>query len=114
MKQYILIIKSSGTLDLSPTEAGEHVQKYMAWSQNLRDQNRYVTADGLSDQVRILTAPDKPAQITDGPYAETKEMIGGYYIFNVESFDHAEQIARACPALEFGETIELREQMDYS
>ena len=116
MKQYILIIKNSTEPAPPPSasEAGEHVQKYVAWAQKLRDQGLYVTADGLSDEIRILNSPTGPAQISDGPFAETKEMIGGYYIYQANDFAHAEQIARECPALEYGEVVELREQMDYS
>ena len=114
MKQYILIIKSSGQPAPSTGEAGDHVAKYIAWSNQLKESGKLITADGLTDEVRILTSPEKPAQITDGPYVETKEMIGGYYIYTAENFAEAEQIARGCPALESGEVIELREQMDYN
>lgn len=114
MKQYILIIKSSGqNYKPSPEEIQAHIQKYTDWSQKLRDQGLYVTADGLSDEVRILEAPDKPAKTFDSPYTETKEMIGGYFVFKANDFAHAEQIARECPGLQKGEHVELREQMDY-
>ena len=48
-------------------------------------------------------------RVTDGPYSETKEVLGGYYIVAAESYDRAVDLARDCPHFEYGGTIEVRE-----
>ncbi len=45
----------------------------------------------------------------DGPYSETKEVLGGFFLISAESYDDAIQICRDCPHLRFGGTIELRQ-----
>ena len=50
---------------------------------------------------------DKKAVVLDGPYAETQEQLGGYYLIDVPSLDEAIEWAKRCPAAEFG-TIEVR------
>jgi hypothetical protein len=47
--------------------------------------------------------------VTDGPYAETKEIIGGYWIISAENYDEAVELTRDCPSLEFGARMEVRE-----
>lgn len=98
---------------MSPTESQAHVEKYMAWSKKLADEGRLEAADGLTDEIRTLKG-GADTVVTDGPYTEAKEVIGGFYVFQANSFDEAEAIAKECPGLEYGQTIELREQMDYS
>jgi hypothetical protein len=51
-------------------------------------------------------------RVTDGPYSETKEVLGGYYIVQAENYDKAVEIARDCPQFEFGGSIEVREIED--
>ena len=46
--------------------------------------------------------------MTDGPFAETREVLGGYYMFDAESFEQAVELAKGCPVLPFG-PIEIRE-----
>ena len=47
--------------------------------------------------------------ITDGPYSEIKELIGGYTIVKAESFDEAAELAKGCPILEVGGNVEIRD-----
>ena len=47
--------------------------------------------------------------VTDGPYSETKEWLGGYYMIEVPNYEAAVEVSRGCPHLEYGGTIELRE-----
>jgi hypothetical protein len=52
--------------------------------------------------------------VTDGPYAETKEIIGGYWIITAANYGEAVKLASTCPSLEFGSRIEVREVEDLS
>jgi hypothetical protein len=46
--------------------------------------------------------------VTDGPFAESKEAIGGFFIIQADSFEQAVEITKGCPCLEYGQTIEVR------
>lgn len=111
MKKFILLIKGEDKFSqLSPAEMQATIERYSAWAGRLRSENRLVDAEGLDSAVRIL----KGDVVTDGPFPETKEMVGGYYIYNATDFDEATAIAKDCPALGYGGSIELRPVMDYS
>jgi hypothetical protein len=112
MKKFVLLIKGEDRwAQLSPAEMQETVQKYSAWAAKLRSESRLVDAEGLSRDGCVLVGGDV---ITDGPFPETKEMIGGYYIYQASDLEEATHIARECPALAYGGKIELRQVMDYS
>ena len=53
--------------------------------------------------------PDGQVRVTDGPYSESKEVLGGYYIIEAASYDNAVEHAQSCPHLEYGGTIEVRQ-----
>jgi hypothetical protein len=48
-------------------------------------------------------------RVTDGPYSETKEVLGGYYIVSADSYERAIDLARDCPHFDYGGAIEVRE-----
>ena len=88
------------------------------------DLNVFVHADHFPDVatplVELGVAADDPraiasvardgqVRVTDGPYSETKEVLGGYYIIEAGSYDQAIERSRDCPHLEYGGTIEVRE-----
>jgi hypothetical protein len=74
------------------------MQRYIAWSEQLRTSGRLVAAHKLEDGSgrRLSGATGK---VTDGPYVETRESIGGYYIIEAKDFDEASRIARECPTV---------------
>lgn len=114
MKQYMLLIKSSGMPETGQSDGTEMIQKYIAWAGKLREEGRYVAADGVTDEVRLLKGSSSATERSLGNYGAQEGMVGGYYIYTAKDFDEAEQIARGCPALERGAVLELREQQDYS
>jgi hypothetical protein len=112
MKKFILLIKGEDRwAELSPAEMQATVQKYSAWAAKLRSENGLVDAEGLSREGCVMVGGDV---ITDGPFPETKEMIGGYYIFHAADLNEAAEVAKECPALCYGGKVELRQVMDYS
>jgi hypothetical protein len=113
MKFILLIRGEDKWAELSPTEAEATIQKYMAFSQKLRADGRLIDADGLSHVGAVLTMGPKGVTRTDGPFAEAKEQVGGYYVFTAESVEEAIAISGDCPTLEYGGTIEVRAVMEY-
>jgi hypothetical protein len=93
----------------------EMVGKMMAFNEDLQKAGALLALDGLhplSKGARVGFAGGKPV-VTDGPFAEAKEVIGGYWILQVGSKDEAVEWARRCPALD-GDVLELRQIQEMS
>lgn len=114
MKKFIILLRDEGRFEqLSPSDVQATIQKYSRWAQKLREEDRLIDADGLADSCRILRPNGSGVHASDGPYAETKEMIGGYYVFKARDMEEATEICRECPTLDYGGSVELRQVMDY-
>lgn len=103
MPNYMLLLYDdpSGWSKLSPEEMQRATEKYMAW----------VKKPFVVDSKRLTPDAGKVmrgARTTDGPYSETKEVLGGYYTIEAASYDEAVQRASDHPHLQFG-TIEVRQ-----
>jgi len=70
-------------------------------------------AGPLGPQGRMVAGP-RGERVTDGPYAEAKEAIGGYLFLTVADFDEATAIAKMCPGLPLGLTVEVRPIVEFS
>jgi hypothetical protein len=112
MPQYILLLHQdpSGFARLSPEQMQAAVEKYMAWGKQLRDAGYLTASNKLTDEPgRVVRSNDGKLRVTDGPYSETKEVLGGYFTIEAASYDQAIERLRDCPHLLFGGTIELRQ-----
>jgi hypothetical protein len=88
----------------------ERVAAMMRYNEQLRDAGILITLDGLhppSTGARVSFATGTPV-VTDGPFAESKEVLGGYWMIEVKSRQEAIEWARKCPASE-NEIIEIRQ-----
>jgi hypothetical protein len=82
----------------------------MAWGNRLREAGVMHAGDKLTDEPgKVLRSNNGHVRITDGPYSETKEVLGGYYIIEASSYEQAIERSRDCPHLEYGGTIEVRQ-----
>ena len=64
-------------------------------------------SNGLESTGKVLRGP-RGASVTDGPYSETKETVGGYILISAQNLDEAVEIARECPGLDYQLTVEVR------
>ena len=108
MAQFMLLLYDdpSGWQKLSPEEMQKAVEKYMAWTK------KPFTVDSkrlAQDAGKVIRAQGGKARTTDGPYSETKEWLGGYYLIEAPNYEAAVEASRDCPHLEYGGTIEVRE-----
>jgi hypothetical protein len=94
---------------LSPEEMQKTMTAWMAWFNRLVDEGRCKGGQSLGPEARVVSG--KMRNVTDGPYAEAKESVAGYFLLSVESFEEAAEIAKECPALAYGITVEIRPLM---
>jgi hypothetical protein len=110
MQYALLIYTKPGTYEsLSPAEREALSVEYYA----LRDEPGMLGGAALQPVTTATTvrlADGKPL-VTDGPFADTKEVFGGYYLYEADNLDHAIEMASRIPALRLGGTIEVRPVM---
>ncbi len=111
MPQYMLLLHDdpSSWKSLSPEDLQKAFQKYFAWREKLRGKNILVGSAKLSDDAGKVMRGKGQARVTDGPYSETKEILGGYFTIEAPNYNAAVEECRDCPHLEYGGTIEVRE-----
>src|SRR6516165_10877984 len=105
MSNFMFLFRG-GETPASPEGMQSQMQKWMAWIERLRTQGTYVAGEPLERVGKVLRSPNKV--ITDGPFAEGKEVVGGYFIVRAESLNQAAEIAKDCPIFESGGSVEVR------
>ncbi|WP_199118221.1 YciI family protein [Pedobacter sp. ASV28] len=106
MKEFLMLIRESADYGkLSFEEMQDDIAKHMAWVESLVKLGHFKDGNPLEADGAII----KGSTVTDGPFVEAKECISGYYFLIAESLAQATQIAKGCPDLQRGSTLELRE-----
>ena len=90
---------------LSPEEMQQVSDKWMAWFKGLMASGRATAGNPLEREGKIV---GKNRVVSDGPFAESKETIGGYFLLKVGTMDEALAIAKDCPGLPYGIRVEVR------
>ena len=111
MKKFIMLLHDAGSFpaDISPDQIQAIIQRYVAWRQKIQKNGRNVVGHKLTEgQGRVMRGTAGQTKITDGPYAEAREVIGGLFILEANSYDDVVELSRDCPHLDFG-SIEIRE-----
>jgi hypothetical protein len=115
MRYMLLIIgDESRFAGMSEEDMGAQLQGWSEYTKQLVDAGAFVAGDGLqtSSSATVLRVQDGERVLTDGPFAETKEQIGGYYTIECKNLDEAIEWAAKLPSAEGGVT-EIRPVMDY-
>ncbi len=111
MPNYILLLHEdpNGFQEISADEMQAIIRKYSEWTRKMEKAGFMIRGDKLQDGTgKVLRRVGGRHSITDGPYAESKEVIGGLFEIRAENYDQAVEIAKDCPHLEFG-AVEIRE-----
>jgi hypothetical protein len=91
---------------LSPEQAQKVSEEWMAWFKRLTEQGKVVGGHPLGFGGKVVSGKNRV--VTDGPFAESKEAIGGYFMLDVATMDEAVAIAQQCPGLPHGAKVEVR------
>jgi len=104
---YMLLFRGNDwTRNLSPEEKQKVTDQWMAWFNRLTNDRKAIAGNPLERESKIVSGKNRV--VSDGPFAESKEAIGGYFLLDVASFDDAVAIARECPGLPHGVQVEVR------
>lgn len=93
----------------SPEQMQEHMQKWGAWMNGLAEKGTLVDGLPLGNEGQVVGSDGKT--ITDGPFAEGAEIVGGYLIVKAENLQEATKLSLGCPIFEHEGTLEVREIM---
>jgi hypothetical protein len=106
VSEYLLLFRNTGWhKDLSPEEIQQNMARFTAWFERLSDKGQFKSGGALMHDGKILPRRNT---VTDGPFAESKEAIAGFFVIQADSLEQAVEIANGCPGLEFGQTVEVR------
>ena len=92
---------------LSPEETQKMVTQWYAWFERLTQEGKCKAGHPLEREGRIVSGRTGRT-VADGPFAESKEAIGGYFLLQVDDLDEAVEIAKQCPGLAYGIDVEVR------
>jgi hypothetical protein len=110
--QYLLLIYSDETLfpSLPPPDQARVMTEYMQLGQSLTETGHFRAAERLepTTTATCVSAKDGKILTTDGPYAETKEQLGGFYLVEAKDLDEAIGLAARIPAVRLGGKVEVR------
>ena len=109
MKEFLYIFRGGREtyMNLPPDEMQSHMKRWGAWMGQLAEEGKLVRGEPLQEEGKVWTGVDKV--LTDGPYAEGKEIVGGYLLVKENDLETATAMAEGCPILETGGTVEVRE-----
>jgi len=109
MKDFLLVFRSdlSNVPERSPEEMQAITKRWMDWIGSIAAQNKLGDRGNRLFPAGKVLRPDNV--VTDGPYTEIKESVGGYSIIKADSLEEAMGLAKGCPILSFGGTVEIRE-----
>ncbi len=107
MSKFLLLLRGGEFEQYSPDEMENILEKYLAWTAKLKEEGVYLAGEELKDSGRVLSAQND--QVVDGPFAETKEAIGGFWMIQAKDYVEAVAVSKECPHLQFKGTVEVRE-----
>ena len=104
MKQFLYLIRGGDEnfSKLSPEEFQAHMEKWGTWMADIK-------AEGLPLEKEGKVVSNNASLVSDGPFAEGAEVVGGYLLLPANDLDHAAELAKGCPVHEMGGTVEVRQ-----
>ena len=107
MKEYLYLFRGGNMSVMTEDERKTQMKKWSDWIGAIAKDGKYVAGDPLGSESRCISGQKKV--ISDGPFAEAKELVGGYLIVKAESLDEATTMAKDCPIYYVGGATEIRD-----
>jgi hypothetical protein len=107
--EYMLLFRGTHWDKSLPSEEVERVMsRWNTWMEQLSQQGKIAGGHALDRYEGKIVSWKKGFIVADGPFAESKEAIGGFFLLQVDDLEEAVEIAKRCPALEYGLDVEVR------
>jgi hypothetical protein len=110
MEKFMLIFHGGQMEGMSPEEMQAHMGKWFTWIENLNKKEQYVAGEPLLPGGKLVSGKAGKS-VTDGPYTEGKEVVGGFFIINAKDLNEAVEIAKGSPDFDHGGTVQVRQVM---
>jgi len=110
MKDFMMIFRTEKNDDPkpSPEEMSEMVKQWDHWIGGIAAQDKFVATNALGYEGQTVSSN---GVVSDGPYSEVKEIVGGYLIAKAKNLEEAVKLSEGCPVLAIGGTVEIRDVM---
>lgn len=111
MPKFLLILRGDPDhwRSREPAEIETIIAEFESWAGRLMGEGRFHDGKKLADGEGVVLARVGDAvKVTDGPYGETKELVGGFHLIEADDYEHAARICRDHPELSIGGTVEIR------
>lgn len=107
MAKFMFLFRGAPPTQSTPEQMQQMMKSWMTWADSLTKKGHYNGAgDPLDQGGKTVRGPKRT--VTDAPYAEAKDLVGGYMAITARSIDEAVELARGCPALEGDWSVEVR------
>lgn len=110
MNEFMMIFRSEpqGTGKPSPEQMQESIKQWQDWIGGIAAQGKFVSTNALGSKGQTV---DAKGIVTDGPYIEIKERVGGYIVVKANNLIDAVGLSKGCPVLALGGKVEIRDVM---
>ena len=109
MEKFMFIFHGGMPSDASPEQMQANMGKWFAWIEKLSKDGKYVSGEPLLPGGKKIQGKNK--SVTDGPYTEGKELVGGFFIVNAADMNEAVKLCDDYPDYEIGGSIQVRQVM---
>jgi len=113
MSEFVYLYRGGERMPGSPEQAQQQMQKWMGWLKELTDKG-HIKDPGHPLENSGKLVKGKPKTVTDGPFAEAKDVVGGYTLVQARDVAQAVELTSGCPILEVGGFVEVRPVMKLS
>jgi hypothetical protein len=111
MKEFLLLFRGGeegmSRAKSSPERYQNHMMKWKSWMESLGKQGKFIGGQPLASGGSVISGGKKI--VTDGPFVEGKEIVGGYLMIKANDLKDAVEISKNCPIFEYGGIVEVRE-----
>jgi len=106
MANFLYVFRGGTNVGASPQQMQEHMQKWGDWIQQLSKTGNFKAGEPLEAEGKVIKGRKKV--VTDGPYAEAKDLVGGYLLISAKNLDEAVELSRGCPVFDSDGSVEVR------
>jgi len=106
MANFLYVFRGGANVGASPQQMQEHMQKWGDWIQQLSKTGNFKAGEPLEAEGKVIKGRKKV--VTDGPYAEAKDLVGGYLLISAKNLDEAVELSRGCPVFDSDGSVEVR------